>query len=198
MIISHRGNDIYGFKENTFIAIKSSLKSFYTDGVEFDIRKTKDNYFVVNHDLIHEEKIIKYTDYKNLDLIELKELLKNIKTKKIIIIEIKDNDINIESLYKIIKQFKNLNIWIHTFHYEVGLKFKTEYPNIKVGLIVGNVINRYKDAKVFDFVSLYYKVDNYEHKNKILWTVNDKKKIRNYYNKKVDIITDKPQSVIVR
>lgn len=42
MIISHRGNDKENFKENTILAIKNSLSKSYIDGVEFDIRLTRD------------------------------------------------------------------------------------------------------------------------------------------------------------
>lgn len=92
MIISHRGNDKHSFKENTKKAIINCLNKEYIDGVEFDIRITKDKKFVLNHGFLNNGKIIKYNKYKNLSLDELNSVLKQLKTKKIIMIEIKDNE----------------------------------------------------------------------------------------------------------
>ena len=46
--IAHRGNDD-DLAENSKEAILNSLSKPYIDGVEFDIRITKDNKFVINH-----------------------------------------------------------------------------------------------------------------------------------------------------
>ncbi len=193
MVISHRGNDIYGYKENTKEAIISTLKSNYVDGVEFDIRMTKDDYLVLSHNFMSDNKIIKYTDYKDLKLIELKKLLKNIKTNKILLIEIKDNDNKIvDILYKIIKKFKKLNILIHTFNYNQALYFKEKYNEYKVGLIIGNIINQNKDITKFDFISQYYRVNKKYKKEVFYFTINDSKMIKKYYLKNKNIITDKP------
>ena len=114
MIISHRGNDIYGYKENTKEAILSSLKSKYVDGVEFDIRLTRDNYMVLNHGVTYDNKIIKYTKYKDLKLLKLNDLLKSVKNKKILLIEIKDDEEKVINIvYKIIL-LKNLKVNILT------------------------------------------------------------------------------------
>ncbi len=193
MVISHRGNDIYGYKENTKQAIISTLRSSYVSGVECDIRLTKDNKLVLNHSFIHNNKIIKYNKARTLKLITLNNLLKSIKTKKLIIIEIKDNDKKIiDILYKIIKKYKHLNIIIHTIYYELALSFKNKYPKCKIGLIILNIINSNKDISKLDFVSLHYKVDKKYAKETFIWTVNNKKDIKKYYLQKINIITDKP------
>lgn len=48
-IISHRGNG-FNFKSNTKEAILYSLNIDYIDGVEFDVRITKDKKIVIIHD----------------------------------------------------------------------------------------------------------------------------------------------------
>ena len=190
MIISHRGNDKHSFKENTKNAIINSLKKDYIDGVEFDIRITKDKKFVLNHGALNNGKIIKYTKYKNLDLDELNSVLKQLKTKKIIMMEIKDNEKEIITIfYKIIKKYKNLNIYIQTFHYELAKEFKLKYPHIKVGIILFKIKN-IDDYSIFDFISLNYLGYKNIKKELFLWTINSKEKIKKFTN--YNIITDKP------
>ena len=49
LIIAHRGNDGIN-RENSKEAIVNSLNKEYVNGVEFDIRMTKDKEFILNHD----------------------------------------------------------------------------------------------------------------------------------------------------
>lgn len=187
MIISHRGNNNHQYKENTIKAIIESLNKEYIDGVEFDIRITKDNQLVLHHGFIHDGKIIKYTNSNELHLDTLKQLIKQLHTDKIILIEIKDNDLKIVNLlYKIIKK-ASLNIYIHSFHEKVLLQFKKKYPKYKIGIIsFNNNINLNK----YDFISLYYQ--NYKKQNKLtfLWTINNKNKMLEFLKNNIVIITD--------
>ena len=48
-IIAHRGNDGI-HKENSLEAIINSLNKKYVDGVELDVRLTKDKKLIINHD----------------------------------------------------------------------------------------------------------------------------------------------------
>lgn len=190
LIISHRGNNKHLYKENSKEAILNVLKQDYIDGVEFDIRLTKDKKFVLNHSLLSDGKIIKYNKVDNLNLDELNSVLKKIHSKKILIIEIKDNDLSIvDLLYKIIKKYQNLNIYIHTFHKDLAILFKQKYPKIIVGLILFN-INALIDYSLFDFISLHYL--GYQDTKKVLflWTINTKDKIKKFNS--MNIITDKP------
>lgn len=59
-IIAHRGNDNI-HRENSIKGIINSLNKEYIDGAEFDIRLTKDNIFVLNHDPIYRGYIISNT-----------------------------------------------------------------------------------------------------------------------------------------
>ena len=192
MIISHRGNDKYGYLENTKEAILSTLKSNYTDGVELDVRMTKDKKLVLSHNMFYKEHLISLTNYQELHLDLLKNVLKGIKSEKIIIIEIKDNDLKvIPILYHIIKHSK-LNIYIHSFHYNWLKEWKKRYPKYKVGLIKTNIINQNKDDTDFDFVSLYYKNNIYNDKPIFLWTVNKQPDLERFIRHHLNIITDKP------
>ena len=189
MIISHRGNDKHGFKENTKKAIISTLKNDYVSGVEFDIRMTKDKKIVLSHSPLYKDRIICLTNYKDLHLDLLKNVLNGIKSKKIIIIEIKDYDISIiPVLYKILKNFPNLNIYIHSFYYHILKEWKDKYPSYKIGLIKMGFFNDDKKENILDFLSIYYKNSYSTDKEVFLWTVNSViKDIQ-----KVNIITDKP------
>ena len=189
MIISHRGNDLHKFKENTKEAIISTLNNDYISGVELDVRMTKDKKIVLSHSLFYQEHIIKLTKYKEMSLDLLKNVLKGIKCKKIIIIEIKDNDLKvIPVLYKVIKNYPNLNIYLHSFHYDILKVWKEKYPKYKVGIIKFGIMDMDK-IDDFDFISLYYK-SNYQSKKEVFyWTVNN---LKDFTRQKVNIITDKP------
>lgn len=60
-IIAHRGNDGI-HQENSLEAILNSLDSIYTDGVEIDVRLTKDNKLVINHDPFYKGNYINNTN----------------------------------------------------------------------------------------------------------------------------------------
>lgn len=193
MIIAHRGNGKHGFLENTKEAIWESLNSDDTDGVEFDIRMTKDKKLVLSHNAFFKEHLIAITNYQELLLDLLNTVLKGIKSKKVVIIEIKDRNLEvIPILYKILKKFSYLNIYIHSFHYNLLKEWKKRYPKYKVGLIKTNIINQNKDDKIFDFLSIAYW--SYEKKDKpvFIWTVNKKDDLKKWTKHNVDIITDKP------
>ena len=91
-IISHRANDNHSFKENTIEAIKDVLNKDYIDGVEIDIRLTKDNKIVLYHSpIIYNLGLISNNNLKEIKKYanELNNVLKKIKTNKLILIDIK-------------------------------------------------------------------------------------------------------------
>ena len=195
-IISHRGNDNNEKKENIIDALISSLNKDYIDGIEFDIRKTKDNKFVISHSPFYNLELIKNKKRKELKLDNLNKLLKQINNKKIILIEIKEETDNYKKLIyylnKILKKYKYLNIYICSFNYDLIKEIKQNY-NYKCGLIISNILNRNKDYKIFDFISVKYNMENkYKDKELMLWTINNKDNIKKYKNKNLYIITDKP------
>ena len=72
-IIAHRGNS-GKYKENSLKAIEYSLNEDYIDGVEFDIRMTKDFKFVIHHDPFYKGYYIKKTRLKKLQKLGLNSL----------------------------------------------------------------------------------------------------------------------------
>lgn len=186
MLISHRGNNNHDYKENTQSAIAAVLKEDYIDGVEFDIRLTKDNKIVLCHNFIHNGKIIKYTNAKELSLDLLTIVLKNINTRKIILIEIKDNNKKIvDILYKIIKRYNNINFYFQSFYKEVLTYLKSKNSKLKVGIVT---FNSNVNIKGLDFISIYFK--NYKNNRLMtfLWTINNLKEIKKH--QQLYIITD--------
>lgn len=194
MIISHRGNGNHRYKENSKNAIRTVLEENYIDGIEIDVRFTKDKKMVLNHGTTYNSKIIKYTNYDDLYLDSIHDIMKDIKTKKIILIEIKDNDFsNIPYILSFIEKFNYLNIYLQSFHKELLLEIKKRNKKIKIGLVCFNIP---KDISSFDFISLWH--SNYKpcDKELFVWTVNNYHTIKKFINLNVNIITDKPDIII--
>ena len=206
-IISHRGNGISQYNANTKQALLTALNIDFIDGIEFDVRITKDKKIVIIHDPIinfvsNGSGIVKNMKYKKLlkynfgnekypsKICTLKELLDDINSDKKILIELKEesNDFKmfVNIVYNIIKNY-DLNIYIASFNYELIKYFKTKFNNC--GLIIGNGINVKRKYNNFNFNILSYKYRKiYNKKETFLWTINDKKEDLEKYN----IITDKP------
>ena len=193
-IIAHRGNDGI-HRENSLEAIINSLKSKYTDGVELDIRLTKDNKLIINHDPFYNGNYINHTNaikLQKLGLNTLEEILNNVNNNKIIMIEVKvdKKDIKIMSkkLIKTLNKY-NLNYYICSFNYQF-IKYFKQFSNIKCGLIISVKINNKYLNNNFDFNSINYiynkKIPN---KETFRWTVNTKEEL-NKINKNENIITD--------
>ena len=206
-IISHRGNNISVYKGNTKEAILAALDIDYIDGVEFDVRITKDKKIVVIHDPIinlvsNGSGIVKKIKYKKLlkynfgtkeypsKICLLEELLNSIKTKKIILIEIKEETNNyqdiVDIVYQIIAKY-NLNIYIASFNYNLIKYFSTKYNNC--GLIIGYHLNTKKLYNHFDFNIVSYNYRNIiSKKETFIFTINEyKEKLDKFY-----VITDSP------
>lgn len=180
-IIAHRGLTTEYIKENTIEAFLNALNSGY-DGVELDIRLTKDNKIVVLHD-----KLINRTSNGrgNINNFNYKDLLKyNFGTKKtkskipllsnvikkisnkIVIIELKEK-IKVIDLENILKNNPTNDYYICSFNKEYIDSIKS--IKFKKGLI-NYVFNSNIDIKKYDFVlileSLFTK-DIYHYLNDI-------------------------------
>lgn len=209
-IISHRANGTK-YKENTKEAILKILTEKYVDGVEFDVRMTKDKKIVIIHDPIIDfvsdgfgfvknfnyNDLLKYNFGSSLypaKIALLDDVLGSINCNKIIVIEIKDNRYKEVSdiVYKIISKY-NLNIYISSFNYKLIKYFKKLYN--KCGLIIGYGCNRDKCYNHFDFniVEFKYK-DSVSLKETFIFTINKYKSGLDRYN----VITDKPYLIYTK
>lgn len=208
MFIAHRGNDNHKYRENSEKALLYSLSQIYIDGVECDIRLTKDNEIVLLHDTLIDFKsngtgfvhnltlkeLLSYS-FNNEKVTVLKDLLSKINSKKILLLEIKEERGDtleqwIKALTLILPKYSNLNIYLCSFNYDLLIELK-KYFNVPIGIIVGYVMNQSKDIGLFDFVMYHYRSFKYTNKVIMLWTVNDKEKFKKYKLKADYIITDK-------
>lgn len=183
-VIAHRGNDGI-HRENSMEAILNSLSKDGIDGVEMDVRMTKDGKLILNHDPFYLGRLIKETKLNKLlklGLNSLDEVLNRISGNKIIMLDIKVDDVDkmIRVLGKLLNKY-NLNFYICSFNYDFVRRFKYD----KVGIIISRILN-VKHIDEFDFNSI-----NYLYKGRVFkketfwWTVNDKNNFKGE-----NIITD--------
>lgn len=196
-IIAHRANGS-AFKENTMNAIEEVIKYSYVDGIEIDIRMTKDKKFILSHtDFILDDfgiiKKISNTKYKDMNkkITLLESVLKNIKTNKYIVLDLKvtNKEIYRKNLMRLLKKYSN-KYYLCSFNYDFVLDLKKRYPFYKIGYLKGYLINNIKEKSILDFIFVHY----IDYKNEEgIWTLNKKEDIKKYKNKDIFIITDKPE-----
>ena len=162
ILIAHRGLKDNFIKENTIEAFKNAVDNNY-DGIELDIRMTKDNKIAVLHD-----KLINRTSNGtgNINNLTYKYLKKyNFGTKKIpsklplleeiiskfsnliIFIELKEK-INREILLEILNKNKTNTYYLMSFNKKYIEEFKNS--GYKIG-IINNVFNANNDVDSYDF-----------------------------------------------
>lgn len=200
--ISHRGLDNHNYSENSLSAIQNVLNNNYIDGIEIDVRITKDKNIVLMHDPVIDfisngSGVVKYMTLKELQkykygksnekISTLTEVLNNINTNKIILIELKEltNDfVNlVDKTIEIINNY-NFNIYISSFNFKLLNYIKIRYKNIKCGLIIGYGLNIPHLKNNFDFnvVALkYYKKMN-KNKSVFIFDIKNNDKILNTYD----------------
>lgn len=199
-VIAHRANGSK-YLENTQEAVLFALEKEQVDGIELDVRMTKDKVFVLSHNgiIICENKSIKaisacfYDQIKNCKKVDrLENILKEIQTKKKIVLDLKiDNNkkIYLKHLMKLLSQYPN-NYYLCSFNYEAMLFLKKKYPNYKVGYLKGYYLNENKEKGILDFCFSHEKT--YQNEEGI-WTINQKEIFLKYKKKEVFIITDHPE-----
>lgn len=214
-LISHRGNDSHGFSENSKEAILSSLNKPYIDGVEFDVHLTKDNKLVLIHDSVIDfisngKGLVKYMTLDELknykygkskeDICTLDELLSGIKSNKILLIELKElgNDYIrlVDKTIEVINKYNSLNIFISSFNYFLINYIRSNYPNVKCGLIVGYGLNTLKLNNNFYFNEVSYHYINIVPKKEYLFVFNVKEKDIGKLKTDTYFITDSPHKYI--
>ena len=154
MFIAHRGIILNDTKENTLKAFLYAIKDNKYSGFECDVRETLDKKYVICHDAIYKNNIIKYTKLdklKKLGLTTLDEVL-NLDTNKIILLELKDFDMDIKLFSKIINN-SSKNIYIMSFSKNLIKKIKKYLYNAKCG-VLNYIFNSEKEYNVYDFIVL--------------------------------------------
>ncbi len=215
--IAHRGNDNHNYKENTKEALLWCLKQDYIDGVELDIRFTKDKKFIIYHNSSFLELGIKRRFIANETLEDLEKInlgtienpsylsslesfLKSVDSNKIILLDIKneigDSDEIVDSLKSVCITFSKLNIYLCSFC-EIVVKLSTNVCKFPVGLLISDFINKNKDYSDIAFLSVSKGAfpDISSQKKKMVWTINKKKELKPSY-KDMYIITDKAYKLV--
>ena len=200
MIIAHRGY-AKNFKENTIAAFNAAL-NLGADAIETDVRLTKDNKAVINHDDEHildgEEVKISNTslDYILMNrnnsqerMLTIEELFEYINKNNITLhLEIKDNSkIHFEL---IIDQIQKYNFWDKIYllgfsgKIKTALKFQDKYPKLRVSQILRFPLYSYikKPQKSYGvYLGWLDGVNNSELIFKKIISINRLKKLKKYF-----------------
>ncbi|MFA5603643.1 MAG: glycerophosphodiester phosphodiesterase family protein [Bacilli bacterium] len=216
-LIAHRGNNNHEYKENTINAILACLNEDYINGVELDVRITKDKKIVVVHDYTINRTSNGAGIVKNMTLKELRkynfgsknkpdmiplldEVLKKIRSSKIIVVELKNEFDNVEEIskrvIKIVKKYPKLNIYLTGFSHKLTSYIKVKEPHLKIGFANIIITNKTIFDDYYDAYFINYKFfNNYKTvKPLFFWTINkveffrEKKKV---INNNMYFITDK-------
>ena len=171
-LIAHRANNNHEFSENSKNAIINVLSKDYIDGIEIDVRITKDKRLVLIHDPIIDfvsngHGIVKYMTLNNLqqyrygkseEKITLLEDVLKLNIQKILLIELKESGNDyirlVDTTIKLINEYPGINIYICSFNFKLLMYLKNNYKNVKCGLIIGFGLNKLKAINNFDFLVL--------------------------------------------
>jgi len=211
LIIGHRGAPGYA-RENTIESFKKAM-ALGADMVEFDVRRTKDNIFIVYHDGLIQGRPIKDLTYEEVsqiarnqgfDIPTVEDVLKWSSGKMKLDVELKEEGYEEEIIELLFKYFKKNQFIITSFNDSSLKRIKDHYPDIKVGLLLGKLrapllariseffpMRRYKKAKA-DFLVAHWKLlragflerARRSHQPVIVWTVNDEEMMRRLLNEK--------------
>lgn len=218
LIIGHRGGEGV---ENSLGAIKNSIDK-RIDYVEIDIQRTKDNYYIVNHDKTFKRvaginksasdmtlKEIKKISLRGEEKIpEINEVLKLSKNKINLFIELKGKTADkkmVDDIVKLVKKEKmEKQVVFISMRYSVIDYLKTKYKDLKTGFIyflfLGDMSKIKADYMLFseDFVTENHIEQIHKHNKKaIVWTVNSPDSMKKYLNSAVDgIITDRVNDIL--
>ena len=218
LIIGHRGGEGV---ENSLGAIKNSIDK-RIDYVEIDIQRTKDNYYIVNHDKTFKRvaginksasdmtlKEIKKISLRGEEKIpEINEVLKLSKNKINLFIELKGKTADkkmVDDIVKLVKKEKmEKQVVFISMRYSVIDYLKTKYKDLKTGFIyflfLGDMSKIKADYMLFseDFVTENHIEQIHRHNKKaIVWTVNSPDSMKKYLDSAVDgIITDRVNDIL--
>lgn len=187
-VLGHRGFRAK-YPENTLLAFSKAFAAG-AQGIECDVQKTKDGYFVI----IHDDKIDKVSkqsgmvadmtlaDLKKVDvgggqtIPELEELLQFLPADKLINIELKEETLTVDDCPLIcdllLKYLDRKNMIVSSFEHSLLPYFKKRQVTIgmllgekHLGLGIGNIIGRILTIKP---ECLNLPIDIFKHENKYM------------------------------
>jgi glycerophosphoryl diester phosphodiesterase len=154
LIIAHRGFHKFA-KENTIEAYQKAIK-IGADGIEFDVRKTKDGILISHHDEIIDNKYISNLTYERINEIaaykgfyvpNVEEVLKLTKGKIKLFVELKEEGYE-DEIIKLLMKYLNLEEFIViSFHVRSLKLIKSRYTDVKTGLLL-----RTRKAELLKFI----------------------------------------------
>lgn len=175
-IIAHRGIHNDKIKENTYLSISMAFNNNSIEGIECDLRLTKDNYVVIIHDSYIDRTSDGHGKVENMTLKELKKYnygsknlyqsiptldkILDINTNKLFLLEVKvDNNIKrfSKSLTTILKKYEDKKIYITSFSKKFLLYLLKNNPNLNIGPIILN--NNISNNKYNFFILNYLTVN---------------------------------------
>lgn len=144
LIIAHRGASGL-VHENTMEAFKLAY-NLGADGIEFDLRKTKDGIIVINHNpninnlIIKEhtyQELLKETKKDNYIIPTFNEVIDTFQNKMFLDIEIKEPGFEQEVIDLVLSKISLNMFMIRSFNKEIIIKVKEINKNISTALILG-------------------------------------------------------------
>ena len=158
LIIAHRGASGLAH-ENTIEALKLAYQ-LKADGIEFDLRKTKDGIIVIHHNPNIDDYLICEHTYDELKVITSKkgyqipqftEVVTELAGKIFMDIEIKETGFEKEVIDLVLSHTSYNMFMIRSFKQEIIIKVKELDHNIKTALILGEKHLKYGIfSRVFD------------------------------------------------
>jgi len=144
LIIAHRGASKQAH-ENTLAAFGAAMR-LGADGIELDVRKTKDNILVCFHNQTILQRPLSDLNFKELNIIvkslgfavpSLEQALKFIKGKARVYLEIKARGYEEQIVQTAIGALRPQDFAIISFHFDSLKIIKNRYPFVQVGLVLG-------------------------------------------------------------
>ena len=161
MFIAHRGLYDNNIKENTIEAFDNAFRNGY-QGIEFDVRITKDKVPVILHDsflsrVFEEQGLLRNFTYqelrnKNIDIPKLEDVI-NRYQNKVMIIELKEKI----DITKYLENPKN-EYYISSFNYDYVAYLKKS-NNYELG-VINYVLNSGVDYSKLDFIMILDSIYN--------------------------------------
>lgn len=213
-LIAHRANNNHNLSENSKNAIIRCLNTDYIDGVEIDVRITKDKKLVLIHDPIIDfssngSGIVKYMTLSDLkkyqygksnETVTILEDVLKIFHDKILLIELKESGNDyiylVDETVKLINMYPKVNIYVCSFNFDLLTYLKSNYSSVRCGLIVGYGLNKLKSNNNFDFLVLSSHNLEFKNKKKYNFVFDMKSNDINKLKENTYLITDESYNVV--